>query len=145
MPTQEHILDSTLDSVDLAESIVSGLALDAGISEDDVGGLGMAIRECVANAVVHGNRYSAKKKVRLTVGQADGQLEIVVTDEGEGFALEDVPDPLASENMLKQSGRGILLIRAFVDQFDVRKLEPNGTEVRMVKYLPSQNGVASQG
>lgn len=145
MPAQVHILDSTLDSVDLAESIVSGAALDAGVSEDDVGGLGMAIRECVANAVVHGNRYSAKKKVRLSVDTDAGQLEVLVADEGEGFTLEEVPDPLASENLMKQSGRGILLIRAFVDLFDVRKLEPNGTEVRLVKYLPSADGAASHG
>lgn len=136
MPTETHVLDSTLDTVDLAEARVTERALSAGISEDDVGGLGMAIRECVANAVVHGNRYNARKKVGLSITTSAESLEIVVTDEGDGFVMNDVPDPLAEENLMKQSGRGILLIRAFVDEFDVSKRDPQGTVVRLVKRLP---------
>jgi serine/threonine-protein kinase RsbW len=130
-----HVLDSTLETVDAAESLVLEAAQSVGFSEDELPALGMAIRECVANAVVHGNRYSAKKKVKLTLNPAPSALEIRVADEGEGFSLEEIPDPLAEENLLKQSGRGILLIRSFVDEFDVRKLEPHGTEVRLLKHL----------
>jgi len=133
--SQVHLLDSTLDAVDTAEALVTEAAQRAGISEDDLPGLGMAIRECVANAVVHGNRYNAKKKVELTIAEGESNLEILVADQGDGFTLEEVPDPLAEENLLKQSGRGILLIRAFVDEFEVRKREPQGTEVRLVKNL----------
>jgi serine/threonine-protein kinase RsbW len=130
-----HLLDSTLETIDAAEALVTEAATAAGVPEDDVGGLGMAIRECVANAVVHGNRYNAKKKVHLTLTSSAEALEILVGDEGEGFELAEVPDPLAEENLLKQSGRGILLIRAFVDEFEVRKRAPHGTEVRMLKFL----------
>lgn len=135
LQSRVHQLESTLEAVDQAENLVTEAAQTVGFSEDDTPGLGMAVRECVVNAVVHGNQYNAKKKVYLTINPSSDRIEILVGDEGVGFVLEDIPDPLAEENLLKQSGRGILLIRAFVDEFEVRKRDPQGTEVRMVKHL----------
>lgn len=136
LPVRTYTLDSTLETIDKAEALAMEAALAAGVPEDDAAGLGMAVRECVGNAVVHGNGYSAKKKVHLEIGVDGSELRIQVGDEGKGFSLEDVPDPLAEENMLKQSGRGILLIRAFVDGFEIRKRAPEGTEALLVKKLP---------
>jgi serine/threonine-protein kinase RsbW len=133
--TVETLLDSTLESVDEAEGTVLRMAGGAGLEEDDLHALGMAVREAAVNAVVHGNRYSARKKVHLKVSREPDRLTIVIADEGEGFEADSVLDPLASENLLRQSGRGLLLIRAFVDEFELRPREPNGTEVRLVKYL----------
>ncbi len=130
-------LDSTLESVDRAENLVVEIAQSAGVPEDDALSIGMALRECLVNAVVHGNRYNAKKKVHLSVQVTTDKLEISVGDEGEGFSLSNVPDPRAEENILKQSGRGILLIQAFVDEFEVLQRQPHGSEVRMVKHLSS--------
>ena len=131
----DTLLDSTLDSVDEAESAVLEVAQEIGFDEDELHALGMALRESMVNAVAHGNRYSARKKVHLTVSKASDHLTVVIADEGEGFDLSSLPDPLAEENLLRQSGRGLLLIQAFVDEFQVRRREPSGTEVRMVKYL----------
>ena len=133
--TVETLLDSTLESVDEAEGTVLRMAGGAGLEEDDLHALGMAVREAAVNAVVHGNRYSAKKKVHLKVSREPDRLTIVIADEGEGFEVNSIPDPLASENLLRQSGRGLLLIRAFVDEFELRPRQPGGTEVRLVKYL----------
>jgi serine/threonine-protein kinase RsbW len=131
----ETLMDSTLDSVDAAEEAVLRVAEKAGFTEDDLHPIGMAVRECMVNAVVHGNRYNQRKKVHLTVIGGSDRITIVVGDEGDGFDLEALPDPLAEENLLKQSGRGLLLIRAFMDELEVRRRQPCGTEVRMVKYL----------
>lgn len=131
----DTFLDSTLDSVDNAENLVVKIAKEVGFSEEDLHKIGMAVRESVVNAVVHGNRYSAHKKVHLMVSQAADHITITVADEGNGFDLSSLPDPLAEENLLQQSGRGILLIRAFVDEFQMRPLTPVGTEVKLVKYL----------
>jgi len=131
----DTLLDSTLDSVDTAENQVLRVAEEIGFPEDDLHQIGMAVRETMVNAVVHGNRYNARKKVHLTVSGARNHLTIVIRDEGEGFEREMIPDPLAEENLLKQSGRGLLLIQAFVDEFEIRRRQPKGTEVRMVKYL----------
>ena len=115
-------------------------AKKAGIDEDDALSLGMAIRECMVNAVVHGNRYNLNKKVHLTVARTPEQVVIKIADEGEGFELEDLPDPLAEENLLRHSGRGIFIIRAFTDDFQVRRLNPSGTEVTLVKNVASITG-----
>lgn len=129
------ILDSTLESVDIAEEHVLRDARELGFDEDQQHYIGIAIRECMVNAVVHGNRYNARKKVSLTISRSPERLEVVVADEGEGFDLNNLPDPLADENLLRHSGRGLLLIQAFMDEFEIRPRQPKGTEVRMVKYV----------
>jgi serine/threonine-protein kinase RsbW len=131
----DTLMDSTLDSVDAAEESVLRVAEAIGFQEDDLHQIGMAVRECMVNAVVHGNRYNQRKKVHLEVMKAAERLTVVIGDEGQGFDPKDLPDPLAEENLLRQSGRGLLLIQAFVDDLEVRPRQPSGTEVRMVKYL----------
>ena len=135
METVERFLDSTLASVDHAEEIAVGVAQRAGFEEDDLLKIGMAVRESVVNAVVHGNRYNANKKVSFSVVKNPQRLTVRVADEGEGFDYEDVPDPLAPENLMRSSGRGIFLIRSFMDELLIRRLEPGGMEFVLVKYL----------
>ena len=135
IPGVETQLESTLESVDNAESAVLNAAKEIGFDEDDLHKIGMAVRESMVNAVVHGNRYSARKKVHLSISKARDRLSVVIGDEGEGFDYDSVPDPLSEENLLRQSGRGLLLMQAFVDELEVRRRKPSGTEVRMVKYL----------
>jgi serine/threonine-protein kinase RsbW len=134
----EQILESTLESVDIAESAVLEIAQKSGVQEDDLHKLGMAVREAMVNAVAHGNRYSAHKKVRLSVRSGQNRLVIRIQDEGEGFDVSSVPDPLAGDNLLRQSGRGLLLIRAFVDEVRIEPARPKGTALEMVKYLSQQ-------
>jgi serine/threonine-protein kinase RsbW len=129
----ERVFDSTLESVDEAEAMILDVAVKNGFHEDEQHHISMAVRECLVNAVVHGNRYNANKKVRVEVDGSPERLRIAVTDEGEGFELTDLPDPLAEENLLRHSGRGIFLIRAFMDEVSMRKLSPHGTEVVLVK------------
>lgn len=131
----ETALESTLDSVDTAEMEALKVAEEIGFEEDDLHKIGMAVRECMVNAVVHGNRYNARKKVHLQVLREPGRMTVVIRDEGEGFDFHSLPDPLAEENLLRQSGRGLLLIQAFMDDFEIHRVEPRGTEVKMKKYL----------
>ena len=125
--------ESTLDSVDRAETLIMDAATAAGFPEDDLHKIGMATRECMVNAVVHGNRYNAKKSVHLQVSGAQDYLKIRITDQGEGFDPAALPDPLAEENLLRHSGRGIFLIRAFMDEVEVKSASPHGTEVMLLK------------
>lgn len=136
--TVERFLDSTLDSVDSAEEIAVGVAQRAGFDDDNLTRIGMAVRESMVNAVVHGNRYNAHKKVRFSVGHNSHQFTVRISDEGEGFDFESLPDPLAPENIMRTSGRGIFLIRSFMDEFQMRHLDMGGTEVTLIKYLVSK-------
>src|SRR6202020_251291 len=133
--TVDQLLDSTLDSVDVAEEAVLKEAQELGFDEDDLHKIGMSVRECMVNAVVHGNRYNARKKVHVTITRTTDRLGIVIGDEGDGFDVNSLPDPLANENLRRDSGRGLLLIQAFMDEFEIRARQPKGAEVRMVKYV----------
>jgi len=136
--TLERFLDSTLDSVDQAEELASGAAGRAGFDEDDLMRIGMAVREAMVNAVAHGNRYNANKKVRFSLSHSTKRFTIVIADEGEGFDFDCLPDPLAPENLLRTSGRGIFLIRSFMDDVQLRHLDSGSTEVTLVKNVESK-------
>src|SRR5688572_21934249 len=135
----ELTLESTLDSVDRAEELAIKFARQAGFDEDDQSKIGMAVRESMVNAVYHGNKYDPAKTAGFRLEMQGQKMVITITDQGTGFELTNVPDPLATENLLKASGRGIFLIRAFMDEVRVRRLTPSGSEVTMVKYS-SVNG-----
>src|SRR5215469_6127792 len=136
--TVERLLDSSLESVDKAEELVTAAAERAGFDEDDLMKIGMSVREGMVNAVVHGNRYNANKKVRFAITQTAEQLTIVIADEGEGFDFDCLPDPLAPDNLMRTSGRGIFLIRSFMDAVNLKRLESGGTEVTLVKNMVSK-------
>jgi serine/threonine-protein kinase RsbW len=139
---------SSLDSVDLAEAEILRAAEQSGFDEDERHRIGMAVRECMVNAVVHGNRYNRNKKVHVNVsiessGESSGKssgsrFTIRVTDQGEGFEMEEVPDPLHDNNLLRHSGRGLFLMGAFMDDLQVRRVPHEGTEVTLVKNLGPQ-------
>jgi len=134
-PPVSHTMESTLESVNKAEEMADKAASQAGFDEDARGGISMAVREAMINAVMHGNGYSPDKRVSLSFEQSGGNLVITIRDEGPGLEPEEIPNPLAPENLMKQSGRGIFLMRAFMDEVKFRKLEP-GTEITLIKRVP---------
>src|SRR5438874_2264481 len=133
--TVNQVLDSTLESVDKAERVALDLARESGFEEEDLDRIGMSVRECMVNAVVHGNRYSSHKKVRLSLSRTPERFTVRISDQGEGFDPGQLPDPLASDNLLRHSGRGIFLMKAFMDDLQVRRLQPAGTEVTLIKNV----------
>jgi serine/threonine-protein kinase RsbW len=133
----EVTLDTRLESVDVAENLVMRAAEEAGFPEDDVHKIGMAVREGVVNAYNYGNCQDCEKKIRLTVELDGGKLVVHVLDEGCGFELKDIPDPLAEENLLRTSGRGLFLMRAFMDDLAVRRGPRGGADLVLTKNLPN--------
>jgi len=139
----EITLETLLESVDLAEVIVMRIAEAAGFGEEEIHKMGMAVREGVINAYNYGNQQIRDKKIFLTVELEPEKLIVRVLDQGKGFELTEVPDPLAEENLLRTSGRGLFLMRAFMDEFNVHTAPGGGAELVMVKKLPvavSDNG-----
>ena len=133
---QIHSNFDMLDFVQVASDHISQLA---GLDEDSVHWIGVAVRESVINAIKHGNREHADKLVTVEFTFAPpvdpGELIVRVLDEGEGFEAEEIADPLAPENLLKSSGRGIFFMRSFMDDVTLTRAEGGGMEVRMVKKL----------
>ncbi len=138
-----YTLDSTLESVNHAEETALKFATKSGFSEDEGQRISMAVREGVVNAVLHGNKYDPNKKVRVSFENSGDLIEIHITDEGPGLIVEKLPDPLAPENLLKTSGRGIFLMRAFMDDVQVKNLNP-GTEIILIKHVRGESSDAKE-
>ncbi len=139
-----YTLDSTLASVDKAEETARQIASNTGFTNDAVDGIAMSVREAAVNAVLHGNAYDPAKKVRLEFDTRNGDLVIIVRDEGAGLDESQIPNPLAPENLLKTSGRGIFLMRTFMDEVRIRKTQP-GTEVTLIKHAGGCSSGAKEG
>ncbi len=137
---------SAFDMLDVLEVVTGHACKQVGLDEDSVHWVSVAVRESVANAIKHGNRNDAAKKVFVGFDGSFGavpELAISVRDQGAGFDPEDVADPLAPENLLKGSGRGIFLIRSFMDEMCLQRAPEGGMEMRMVKR--AQPASASDG
>lgn len=127
-------LNSTMDSVAEVEAAAETMAAEAGLSEDDLFHVTMAVREAAVNAVLHGNEYDPGKHIQVSLENTGTELRFVIADEGKGVDPDTLPDPLAPENLMRGTGRGIFLIRSFMDEVHFRQLHP-GTELTLVKYL----------
>ncbi|HZY73341.1 MAG TPA: ATP-binding protein [Edaphobacter sp.] len=133
-------LDSSLDSVNKVELTAEQVAQRAGFDEDTATHVAMAVREAAVNAVLHGNAYDPSKHMTASFETTSDSLIIRVSDQGPGLDPDSIPDPLAPENILRGSGRGIFLIRAFMDEVHFRQLHP-GTELTLIKHRqPAQPG-----
>ena len=128
---------SAFEMLDFVQVVSDHMARDVGLDDDSLHWVGVAIRESVINAIKHGNRNDAAKHVFIefeTATKADvPELLIRVRDQGEGFDPQTVANPLDPENLLKSSGRGIFLIRNFMDDVQLQRAPEGGMEIRMVK------------
>jgi serine/threonine-protein kinase RsbW len=129
-----YTLDSSLDSVNRVEQTAEEMARKAGLEEEDVYRVTMAVREAAVNAVLHGNAYDPEKNITASFESSPEALTIRIADQGKGLNPDSIPDPLAPENLLRGSGRGIFLIRSFMDEVHFRELHP-GTELTLIKHL----------
>jgi serine/threonine-protein kinase RsbW len=127
-------MNSTMESVGEVEAAADRVATEAGLDEDQRFHVVMAVREATVNAVLHGNDYDPARKIDVTLENTGADFIFTVADEGHGFDPDHLPDPLAPENLLRGTGRGIFLIRSLMDEVHFRQLHP-GTELTLIKHL----------
>jgi serine/threonine-protein kinase RsbW len=126
------------EMLDFVQLVSDHVSRGVGMDEDASHWIGVAIRESVINAIKHGNRNDASKHVFVefeTSNHGGPHLSIRVRDQCDGFDPETLADPLAPENLLKSSGRGIFLIRNFMDDVRLQRAPEGGMEIRMVKRV----------
>ncbi len=123
-----------MDSVSEVEAVADKLAGEAGLDEDVRFHVTMAVREAAVNAVLHGNDYDPTKRITVSCENTGSALVFTIADQGKDFDPATLPDPLAPENLLRGTGRGIFLIRSFMDEVHFRQLHP-GTELTLIKHL----------
>lgn len=138
---------SAFDMLDFVQVVSDHICQIAGLDEDQLHWVSVAVRESVVNAIKHGNRSDESKRVFVEFSpvpsHAPDELVIRVRDEGEGFDPEHLADPLAPENIMKSSGRGIFLIRNFMDEVVLQRGPERGMEIHMVKKVKRNGEPAS--
>ena len=134
--------NSAFDMLDMVQLVSDQIARGLRFDEDALTWMEVAVRESVINAIKHGNHLDRSKFVTVEFTTrptpVPEELVIVIRDQGEGFDPEGIADPLAPENLLKSSGRGIFFMRSFMDDVTLSRVPEGGMEVRMVKKLPPQ-------
>ena len=133
----EVIISSALGNLDIVQTLTDCITNYMRFDEESAHWIGMSVRESVTNAIQHGNKLDSNKSVDIHFKVAPDRLAISVRDQGKGFRLDEIPNPLDTENLLKPSGRGIFYIRSFMDQVEFRLHSQGGMEVYMVKKFPN--------
>ena len=131
-------LSSQFDSIDLVDHVCEACLQFAGFDEGTVEHMTLAIREAAANAIKHGNKQHPDKLAQVIFEIDEDSIHIEISDEGEGFKPEEVPNPLAPENLLKGTGRGIFLMRQLMDDVNFAFGDGGGTRVLLRKTIPGQ-------
>jgi serine/threonine-protein kinase RsbW len=123
--------------VDSVQMAAEAYAVEEGLDSDDAHYLALALREALVNAIKHGHKEDVGRRIEIVLGtDTRRNLVFTVTDQGDGFDPDNVPDPLAEENLVRGSGRGIFYIKKFADAVSFRFPKGGGTVVRLKKRLP---------
>jgi len=132
MPISRSVVVSSTPAavVDVFRQIAPNLQVN-NFTEDDIFAVHLAIEEAFINAIKHGNKLESSKAVKIDYSVESDKVEICITDEGEGFDPEVIPDPRYGDNLYKPAGRGMLLMRSFMDVVEYNK---QGNSVRMIRY-----------
>ncbi len=129
------VIPSRVRLVDLVHSAAEKIAEMAGFSDEEMLNIGLAVREAVINAIKHGNGEDASKEVEILLEVTGRGVRVRIRDDGAGFNPEGTADPTVADNLMKTSGRGLLLIRAFVDDVRFQYKQGRGMEVTLEKAL----------
>ncbi|HRI48142.1 MAG TPA: ATP-binding protein [Ignavibacteriaceae bacterium] len=137
MLDKKYYLEIESDSNNLitVEEFINYVASDVNLDPEKLPGLLIAITEATTNAIIHANKKDVTKKVVLDIQLQNSQLIIKVIDQGQGFDPTKIPDPTEPENLLKDSGRGLYLMRVFADELKYN-ITPSGTETILILNLP---------
>jgi serine/threonine-protein kinase RsbW len=134
--TFELTIPSKLEELESVQRLIGEAAAAFGLTEDMAYWMELTISESVINAIRHGNQFDPRKKARLVISFDGENVEVIVEDQGEGFSLDELADPTKAENLLKPCGRGILIIRSFMDEVTLTPREGGGTRLHMLKRVP---------
>lgn len=133
-------IPSRLEEMHAVHALVGEAVKEYGLSEELAHWLELTISESMINAIQHGNHCDPAKTATLRISSTGDVLEIIVEDQGNGFALDTIADPTDAANLLKPCGRGILIIRSFMDEVNLTRSEGGGSRLRMVKKISGVNG-----
>jgi serine/threonine-protein kinase RsbW len=128
-------IPSSPDFIAAVDEFLESWLRERNVPDDTVADLAIAITELVNNAIKHGNKKDSSKKVTVQLKLANSEAEATITDQGPGFDPDSVPDPVAEENLLKEIGRGIFIVRSLMDSLEFAFPKEGGTRVKITKKI----------
>lgn len=131
----ELTIPSRLEEMEAVHALIAEAVKEYKLSDEMAHWIELTISESMINAIQHGNKADPTKEATLKISSNGDKIEIIVEDQGKGFKLDSIADPTDIANLLKPSGRGILIIRSFMDEVDLSQREGGGTRLRMVKKI----------
>lgn len=134
---EQKTYPSQPETVADVDSYLDSKLRDAGFPEDLLADVAVSVSEVVNNAVIHGNHEDASKKVKVELDISADRVSISVQDEGEGFDPESLPDPVSPDNLMREVGRGLFIVRAYMDEVHIKKIDGGGLRITLVKVLPA--------
>ena len=126
---------SRMDVLEAIQAFVDKMAAIAGLDDDGIHDLSVSVRECVVNALKHGNKFDPEKLVTVDFALRPDEVEVWIQDRGAGFDLAKVPDATDPANILNSDGRGIFFMRAYTNEVEHMFPEEGGTIVRLLKKI----------
>jgi len=132
------VIFSDLNNIGQVERVTEQIANYMHFSDDDKDSLAIAVTEIVGNAINHGNKRDITKKVSVDFEYQNDTIVVTISDEGKGFNVLEIENPLAPENLLKESGRGIFIVRALMDNVEFITTS-NGSSVRLTKKAKARS------
>lgn len=133
------VVPSRIESLAVINAVAEEVSNQLAFDEEARNAITISVVEAGTNAIEHGNGWDSSKPVEIVFRQENGALVVLVRDQGPGFDLEELGDPLAQENMFAERGRGVYILRSFMDEVDFHFKGGRGTECRLVKYLPQKS------
>jgi serine/threonine-protein kinase RsbW len=131
----ELTIPSRLEEMQAVHRLIQQAVSEYKLTDELAHWIELTISESMINAIQHGNKADPTKEATLKISNSGDKIEIIVEDQGCGFTLDKVADPTDTANLLKPSGRGILIIRSFMDEVDLTQREGGGCRLRMVKKI----------
>jgi serine/threonine-protein kinase RsbW len=131
----ELTIPSRLEEMEAVHELIAAAVREYELTDELAHWIELTISESMINAIQHGNKADPSKQATLKISSTGDNIEIIVEDQGSGFKLDKIADPTDIANLLKPSGRGILIIRSFMDEVDLTQREGGGCRLRMVKKI----------
>jgi serine/threonine-protein kinase RsbW len=131
----ELTIPSRLEEMEAVHELIAAAVREYELTDELAHWIELTISESMINAIQHGNKADPSKQATLKISSTGDSIEIIVEDQGSGFKIDKIADPTDIANLLKPSGRGILIIRSFMDEVDLTQREGGGCRLRMVKKI----------
>ncbi len=128
-------IPSSEDFLPDVDDFIEGKLESFGLNRSDIADIAISVTELVTNGIVHANKLILEKTVKVEISKKNSEIEITITDQGDGFDPDSIENPIEDENLLKEVGRGVFIVKSLMDKVMFNSQPGKGTTVTMTKHF----------